>query len=293
MAAVAIDGPSDRAILSGASESAARIDACRRLITPVFKAAAAQEPISGAPKANLDAMKRFVLSTRDARSRFRCARYLANVQTVAPEAATSEYARAANRIVLTMFQSPNPQVRTDAANALWGTRYPQNGGALLWHALHDRSPTVAAASFRNLVWPMRADIVVSHGRAAYAAAITQGLKSKNDGVVGAALSAYAALYQSTADAFLRRYALDKRDVVRLGAIDAYDLIGQIRAGMVPFIESRLSDSSPVVRKSVMLQLFRWGDHHAMAEIERLSKTAPTAKERSLAREYADALKKQP
>ncbi len=286
------DGVADRALLQRASGSEILSAACNRLMTPIFDAAAA-ESTSGTADANLKAMTRFILSGHETPARINCARRLANVQKLNADSSKSGYARAANVVVLSMFESADPEIREGAANALWGTVYPENGRALLRHALNDPSPVVAAASFENLLYPMDADIKISHDGPRYRDAISRGLASNDDRVVAGALSAFAEYSPYDADSLLRRYAVGKRPVVRRGAIDAYNGVMRINPGMVRFVESRLSDADVDVRDSVMLQLFRWGDHHALPKIAHLARTAPTAEERSTARKFEAALKTQP
>lgn len=192
-----------------------------------------------------------------------------------------------------MLEDPNPAIRRGAARDLWGTLVAKNGRALLNHALHDPVPAVAADSYLNLQWPMLADISISHNQALYADAIAQGLKSKHDIIVSGALSGYSGLYRGDADDLLRTYALDPRPVVRQGAIDAYDRVDRITESMVRFIESRLHDPNKDVRESAMQRVFRWGDHHALPQLELLARTASTADERASATDFAVALKKQP
>ena len=286
------EGAADRALLQRASGSDILSAACNRLVIPLFNVTLTRT-ISGPADANLSAMTTFILSGHDTRARIHCAMRLASVQKLHADSAKSAYARAANGVVLRMFELANPAIRKGAADALWGTVYPQNGRALLHHARNDPSPVVAATSFHNLLYPMEADIRLSHDGARYRDAISRGLKSRHDAVVAGALSAYAEYHRSGADPLLRRYAVDKRRIVRRGAIDAYDLVMRINPGMVRFVESRLNDPDTAVRDSVMLALFRWGDHHALAKIASLARTAPTAAERSSARKYEAALRTQP
>lgn len=284
---------SDILALERAAPPAAQIAACHRLATPVMLAVSKGERPSKLAAENLHALRRFALSENNAAARIRCGRYLANVAMMSGSQTDNPYAVASNDVVLAMLEDPNPEIRAGAAKDLWGTSFPANARALLKHALHDPMPAVAAASYLNLHWPMLADIAASRDRALYADAVAQGLKSKQDIIVGAALSAYVDLHLGDADSFLRTYALDRRPLVRLGAIDAYDRVTRVTQSMVRFVESRLRDTDKDVRESAMLRVFRWGDHDAVPQLEQLARTASTADERATAREYVVAMKKQP
>lgn len=191
-----------------------------------------------------------------------------------------------------MFRDPSPQVRAGAAKALWGSTNPDDGRALLHAAIGDPSPMVRGASFSNFFWAAHADITSSHDLAAYDAAVNAALRSPDAEVVGGALIARASLHGIGVDAATRPFAFDRRPLVRQRAIDSYDYMMAYNRSIECFIESRLRDPSPDVRSSVLLRLFRMGDHHARPEIEALARTAPTRDERQEATDYLRGLRHQ-
>lgn len=123
--------------------------------------------------------------------------------------------------------------------------------------------------------------------------IDAALRSSNPQIVGEALIARASLHGLAADATIRPYAFDSRPVVRASAIDAYDYLEAFNTSIVCFMESRLNDPDPDVRSSVMLRLFRMGDHAAIPAIRHIAQAAPTQDERKEAAEYVRAFAKQP
>jgi hypothetical protein len=240
--------PADAAILKHASSTQQLIDACKRLIPPLFVTAPIPFTPHSSPngEAALAAMKSFVLSGHNTPARIRCARDLANtsIQSVEPvklSKSYSPYADRANAVLLAMLEDRDPAIRAGAANALWGISSPADGRALLRHATTDHAPVVITASFYNIFWGMKADIAASHDEQAYDYAIARGLHSNNANIIAGALTAYAALHGIRADETLRVYALDKRPLVRLGAITAYDSMLAYNKSITDFLESRLSD----------------------------------------------------
>jgi HEAT repeat protein len=288
----------DIGTLKTSSDTRQLFDACNRLVSSLFVTTPILAKVSSSPNgpAALAALKTFVLSGRNSVARIRCARPLAQatMQSVDPahfSVTYSPYAEQANAIVLSLFGDPDPEIRVGAANALWGIHNAIDGRALLMHANSDPSPIVVAASFRNLLWGMQADIAASDNAKSYDDAIARGLHSRHEDVISGALTAYASLHSLQADPVLRRYALDRRAGVRLGAITAYDFMMAYNKSIMAFLETRLSDPSVDVRDRVMLELMRMGDEHALPAIDKIARTAPTAEERASAAAYARTIRK--
>lgn len=298
--AAAGENPSDNiAVLKGSSNTQQLITACKNLMPGLFVTARYPSTAnqSAATDPALNALTDFLLRGRNTTARISCARWLKSTQFQSMDAAGhwetySPYADRANAILLQMLENSDPSIRVGAANALWGISRAENGRALLRHASADPNSDVAAASFMNLFWGMQADIAATHDRSAYDNAIARGLQSNYENVVAGALSAYGGLHGVSADATLRRYALDKRAAVRLGAIAAYDALMAYNSSITRFLESRLNDPNIDVRDRVMLELMRMSDVHALPAIEKLARTAPTAAERASASAYAAAIKKE-
>lgn len=288
----------DAAILKHTSNTQQLIDACSRLLSPLFVTTPIIYTAHSSPngEAALAAMKTFVLYGHNTLARIRCARYLGNTSILSYEPAKLSksyipYADRANAIILALFDDRDPALRAGAAKALWGIPSVEDGHALLRQANTDPAPAVVAASFNNMFWGMKADISASHDEQAYDSAISRGLHSKDQDVIAGALTAYAGLHSINADKTLRVYALDKRPAVRLGAIAAYDTMMAYNESITDFLESRLSDPNSDVRDRVMLELMRMSDTHALPAIEQLARTAPTAAERASAAAYAKTMKK--
>lgn len=262
-------------------------------------------PIRSVPATNangdeaLRAYTRFLTSQRNAQIRIKCMQSLRNISGVFIDPqkgvkSVSPYAADASALVRQILHSdPSVEMRAAAADVLWGSIIPDDGAALLQSAQHDPSPVVRGASFRNMLWPARADIARSHDLASYDTAIAAALLSPDPHIVGGALIARASLHGLAADAAIRPYALDSRPFVRQSAIDAYDYMGAYSPSVACFIESRLSDPDPDVRSSVLLRLFRMGDHAALPAIRRLAQDAPSQEERQEAAQYVRAFANQP
>jgi hypothetical protein len=296
--AATADVSANIATLKGSSSTQQLIDACNQLVPALFVTTPIIVKATSSPngEAALAALKAFIITGHNKTARIRCARRVAsaNMQSIDPAHFTSTYspyAEHANAAVLAMFGDPDPDVRVGAAYALWGISSAIDGRALLQHANSDPSPEVVAASFQNMLWGMKADIRASQNEKTYDDAIARGLDSPNADVIAGALTAYSSLHGLAADPVLRRYALDKRAAVRLGAITAYDSMMAYNTSIQRFLESRLSDTNVDVRDRVMLQLMRTGDEHAIPAIEKLARSAPTAAERASAAAYARTMKK--
>ena len=288
----------DVAVLKQSSDTQALINSCRHLIPAMFVTTPYLTKATSSPNGEtaLTALKTFILTGHNAAAQIRCARDLgsaSHVQVADPPTRSmtySPYADHANEAILAMFNDPNPAIRVGAANAMWGVSVAADGRALLRHADSDPDPAVVAASFQNLYWGMKADVDASHDEIAYDTVIARGLNSSNVNVIAAALTGYGGLHSIAADKTLRRYALDKRAAVRLGAIAAYDSLMVYNKSITDFLETRLSDPNIDVRDRVMLELMRMGDEHALPAIDKLARTAPTADERSSAAGYAKTIR---
>ncbi len=297
-AIAATDVAANVAVLKHSTDTQQLIDACGKLFAPMFVSAR----IGSSPgptadgKAALAGIKDFVLHGHNTRARIRCARYLGNasIQSYDPGTLSKTYsplAGDANAVLLTLLEDPSPALRIGAANAMWGVGITANGRALLRHADTDPDRDVVAASFQNMFWAMKADVATSHDAEAYDTVIQRGLSSNREDVVVAALMAYAGLHGPSAEPTLRHFALDRRAAVRAGAISAFGDMTRFTKSVIAFIESRLTDSSAEVRDAVMLSLMRFGDVNALPAIDRLAKTASTARERRSAAAYAKAIRK--
>ncbi|MDQ6943904.1 MAG: hypothetical protein M3169_15505 [Candidatus Eremiobacteraeota bacterium] len=205
----------------------------------------------------------------------------------------SAYGTDATDAVLTLLHAPEAEMRIAACKALYGMRPRPVGRALLRVAQTDADPRVKAAAFRSLHWPMRADIIATHDAASYRRAIATALYANDPIVVPGALLALAGLDGLNADRTLRIFAGSPNATIRAGAIDAYDAMMTYDPSIERFIESRLTDPSPVVRDAVMRRLFMMADHHAIPAIQTLARTAPTKSERKSAAEFARAVQSQP
>lgn len=287
--------------LATSSDGTTLEQACRTLRPALWVTV----PIGTHPRTNAQgdeafrALSQFLTSQRNANARIACLRSVQHLSVTVEDPqkrvmTASPYATDAGTIIRKILHSdPSAAVRVAAAKTLWGSTLPEDGLALLQSAEQDASPAVRSASFENMLWPARADIARSHDLASYDAAIKTALHSRNAQVVGGALIARASLHGLAADASIRPYAFDPRPTVRESAIDAYDDMGAFDSSIACFMESRLSDPNPDVRSSVLLRLFRMGDHAALPAIRNLAKSAPTAQERQEAEEYVRAFASQP
>ncbi|HEV2261920.1 MAG TPA: HEAT repeat domain-containing protein [Candidatus Rubrimentiphilum sp.] len=283
--AATVNVPANIAVLEHSANPQQLIDACKALVPKIS--------IENS-EAAFAAVKQFILSGHNTHARNACARTLSTISILSfgrdkNSRNYSPYVSRANDVLLTMLENRNPAIRVGAANAMWGALIADDGRALLRHANGDSDQAVVAASLQNMHWGMVADVAITHDAQAYDNAIARSLHSGDEDILIAALSAYGGLHRLGAVPLLSRYALDKRPAVRAGAIAAFGAMQMYNKQVLAFIESRLADPNIDVRYAVMLQLMRFGDSNALPAIEKLARTAPTAKERASAAEYAKAI----
>lgn len=290
----------DRDMLARASSPAILIAACNRLVAALGATTPYGVPPPRDPERDADAAAviAFLHSAHDAATRGQCARdFAARTTQHAVDIGKSEWHSAygvdAIDAVITLLHAPQTVMRLAACKALAGMQLPPVGPALLHVAQTDTEPHVKEAAFRSLPWPMRNDIALTHDAAKYRRAIAAALRANDPVVVPGALVAIAGLDGLTADPTLRTFARSPNATTRAAAIDAYDAMMAFNPSIVHFIESRLSDPSPIVRTSVMERLFMMADHHAIPAIRRLAATAPTKAERKSAADFARAVQSQP
>ena len=296
----AADPAGDRATLARVSSPPILIAACSRLVVALGATTAwnAPAPRDVGRDADAVAIVAFLHSRKDVATRARCARDLA-VQTnlrlveVTRTERHSAYGPDAIAAIITLLTASDAKVRIAASKALYGMQSTPIGPALLRVAQCDADPRVKDAAFRALPWPMRADVAATDDAGAYRRAIASALRANDPIVVPGALVALAGLDGLNADRTLRRFAGSPNVTIRAGAIDAYDAMMAYNPSIVRFMESRLTDPSPVVRDAVMSRLFMMADYHAIPAIRRLAATAPTRAERKSAAEFARAVQSQP
>jgi len=300
LAAAPAQDAGDRAALARVSSPSLLIAACNRLIVALGATTpyGAPAPRDAERDADAAAVIAFLHSGHDVATRGRCAHDFAartNVHfiDVGKSEWHSAYGFDAANAVITLLQAPDAEMRIAASKALYGIQPRPVGRALLHVAQTDADPRVKEAAFRSLPWPMRNDIALTHDAASYRRAIASALQVNDPIVVPGALVALAGLDGLNADRTLRILARSPNATIRASAIDAYDAMMAFDPSIVRFMESRLTDSSPVVRDAVMRRLFMMADHHAIPAILRLAATAPTRAERANASEFARAVKSQP
>lgn len=287
--------------LATSSNTAALVKACSTLQPALWESIPAGSQPKHTPDgdAAMRALSHFLIGQGNPKARISCLRFVRNLSTsvysgdIKTKSASAYVADVSLTLRRMLRDDPSPAMRVAAAQAMWGSAYPDDGVALLQSAGHDSSPAVRAAAFRNMMWPARADIKRTNDLASYDAAIGAALKSPDAQIVGGALIAQASLHGLAADAATRPFAFDRRPLVRESAIDAYGYMQSVNVSEECFIESRLNDPDPNVRGSVMQRLFEVGDHAAVPAIEKLAAGAPTADERKEAAEYVRAFKTQP
>lgn len=290
----------DRATLARASSPSIIYAACDRLVIALGAKTAYGDPAPRDAERDADAAAviAFLHSGHDVTTRGHCARDFA-IRTTAhaidaeKQEWHSAYGPDAVDAVITLLRAPDATMRIAASKALYGLQPRPVGSALLHAAKTDPDARVKAAAFRALPWSMRADIATTHDATPYRQTIASALRTNDQVIVPGALVALAGLDGVKADATLRRFARSPNATIRAGAIDAYDTMMEFNPSIMHFVESRLSDPSPLVRNSVMGRLFMMADHHAIPAIRRLAATAPTKAERKSAAEYARAVQSQP
>lgn len=290
----------DRATLARASSPSILYPACDRLVVALIAQTAygAPAPRDAERDADAAAVIAFLHSGHDVATRGRCARDFAartnvHVIDIGKSEWHSAYGTDATDAVITLLHAPDAEMRIDACKALHNMLSRPIGRALLHAAQTDTDPRVKDAAFRSLPWPMRADVNATHDAVSYRRAIVSALHANDPIVVPGALLALAGLDGLNADRTLRSFAGSPNATIRAGAIDAYDAMMAFDPSIVRFIESRLTDPSPVVRDAVMQRLFMMADHHAIPAIQTLARTAPTKTERKSAAEFARAVRSQP